>query len=338
MVSAFLLPARGSHIAAEGENYRTGMETIEKIEKLKREAEEQRDIIGSEREKIEKVKNRCGIIAAILCTGSMELVEVITGQALEQINLQKKKISEVERKKLDAAVRKFLEVQAKQFKSMEADEKLWPHVSCISQVRLDEKLQKAQFELKGIENKMLDGTRAQLRKRTLQMEEMKKLCSRMEQALVSIEAWEKLFLMFLDDMEIRRRSGMDETFYQMEREDIYRKLCTCFEFSEVIGRELDEKLCLAVRNTLNQLGYLLAEYEFHLPKSIWSRGRSKISYTGTIGLTDELHTELTRYSAGILFIEKHLYNIELAQERLQKVQKELECLTDESGGADRLVV
>lgn len=73
---------------------------------------------------------------------------------------------------------------------------------------------------------MLDGTRAQLRKRGSDGE-MKSLCSRMEQA-VTIESWEKLYLMFMADMEIRRQSGMDDTFYLMEREDIRRKLQTCF--------------------------------------------------------------------------------------------------------------
>ena len=69
----------------------------------------------------------------------------------------------------------------KNLESLSADEEMWPHIDCRIQVNLDERLKKAQFELKGIENKMLDGTRAQLRKRAVQMEEMKSLCSRMEQ-------------------------------------------------------------------------------------------------------------------------------------------------------------
>ena len=43
-------------MAAEGEKYRTSMETIERIEELKLEIEKQEKFIESENEKTEKVK------------------------------------------------------------------------------------------------------------------------------------------------------------------------------------------------------------------------------------------------------------------------------------------
>lgn len=205
-------------------------------------------------------------------------------------------------------------------------------------MNLDERLKKAQFELKGIENKMLDGTRAQLRKRAVQMEEMKSLCSRMEQAVLSIESWEKLYLMFMADMEIRRQSGMDDTFYLMEREDIRRKLQTCFEFTDIICRSLEERLRSSVRISVNNLGILLAEHGFHFPKSLWNRTRTNIIYMGAIRLTEDMIEEINRYAAGIMFIEKHLHNIKLATDRVYRGQMELERLSGQSKTVKKLVV
>ena len=220
--------------------------------------------------------------------------------------------------------------EMKNLESLSADEEMWPHIDCRIQVNLDERLKKAQFELKGIENKMLDGTRAQLRKRAVQMEEMKSLCSRMEQAVLSIESWEKLYLMFMADMEIRRQSGMDDTFYLMEREDIRRKLQTCFEFTDIICRSLEERLRSSVRISVNNLGLLLAEHGFHFPKSLWNRTRTNIIYMGAIRLTEDMIEEINRYAAGIMFIEKHLHNIKLATDRVYRGQMELERLSGQS--------
>ena len=46
-----------------GENYRTSMDTIERIEELKREIVKQKLLIESEEAKIEKVKRCCGVVA-----------------------------------------------------------------------------------------------------------------------------------------------------------------------------------------------------------------------------------------------------------------------------------
>ena len=68
-----------------------------------------------------------------------------------------KKISGNEKAGLKEAVKTLLEHEMKNLESLSADEEMWPHIDCRIQVNLDERLKKAQFELKGIENKMLDG-------------------------------------------------------------------------------------------------------------------------------------------------------------------------------------
>lgn len=322
-----------------GENYRTSMDTIERIEELKREIVKQKLLIESEEAKIEKVKRCCGVVAELLCAQCRELAEEVVWDILgHMIECSQKKISGNEKAGLKEAVKTLLEHEMKNLESLSADEEMWPHIDCRIQVNLDERLKKAQFELKGIENKMLDGTRAQLRKRAVQMEEMKSLCSRMEQAVLSIESWEKLYLMFMADMEIRRQSGMDDTFYLMEREDIRRKLQTCFEFTDIICRSLEERLRSSVRISVNNLGLLLAEHGFHFPKSLWNRTRTNIIYMGAIRLTEDMIEEINRYAAGIMSIEKHLHNIKLATDRVYRGQMELERLSGQSKTVKKLVV
>ena len=296
-------------------------------------------LLESEEAKIEKVKRCCGVVAELLCAQCRELAEEVVWDILgHMIECSQKKISGNEKAGLKEAVKTLLEHEMKNLESLSADEEMWPHIDCRIQVNLDERLKKAQFELKGIENKMLDGTRAQLRKRAVQMEEMKSLCSRMEQAVLSIESWEKLYLMFMADMEIRRQSGMDDTFYLMEREDIRRKLQTCFEFTDIICRSLEERLRSSVRISVNNLGLLLAEHGFHFPKSLWNRTRTNIIYMGAIRLTEDMIEEINRYAAGIMFIEKHLHNIKLATDRVYRGQMELERLSGQSKTVKKLVV
>lgn len=286
-----------------GENYRTSMDTIERIEELKREIVKQKLLIESEEAKIEKVKRCCGVVAELLCAQCRELAEEVVWDILgHMIECSQKKISGNEKAGLKEAVKTLLEHEMKNLESLSADEEMWPHIDCRIQVNLDERLKKAQFELKGIENKMLDGTRAQLRKRAVQMEEMKSLCSR------------------------------------MEREDIRRKLQTCFEFTDIICRSLEERLRSSVRISVNNLGLLLAEHGFHFPKSLWNRTRTNIIYMGAIRLTEDMIEEINRYAAGIMFIEKHLHNIKLATDRVYRGQMELERLSGQSKTVKKLVV
>ncbi|MCB6609688.1 hypothetical protein V3C10_11825 [[Clostridium] symbiosum] len=315
------------------------METIERIEELKLEIEKQKKFIESENEKTEKVKTCCDRVARLLCTWSTRIAAEITQQNFEQmIELQP---DEIEEQKIEALEKEVLELLQKQSEKMETlvfNKEIWPHMDCRMRVNLDERLRDAQFELKGIENKMLDGTRAQLRKRAMQMEEAKNLCTRMEQAVLSVESWEKLFLMFMEDMEIRRRSGMDDTFYLMEREDIRRKLQTCFEFSDVICQSLGEMLCSSIRDSVSCLGNCLIGHGFHFSRNRWNRTKTAAIYTGEIRLSDEITEEISRYAAGIMFIEKHLHNIELAEEKVNKYRAELARLTDQAKGTGKLVV
>lgn len=315
------------------------METIERIEELKLEIEKQEKFIESEKEKIEKVKTCCDRVAGLLCTWSTRIAAEITQQNFEQlIEFQPDEIGEKEIEELEKEVLKLLQKQSEKMETLVFNKEIWPHIDCRMRVNLDERLRNAQFELKGIENKMLDGTRAQLRKRALQMEEAKNLCSRMEQAVLSVESWEKLFLMFMEDMEIRRQTGMDDTFYLMEREDIRRKLQTCFEFSDIICQSLEEKLCSSIREFVSCLGNCLIGYEFHFSRNLWNRTKTTAVYTGEIQLSDEITEEISRYAAGIMFIEKHLHNIELADEKSKKFRAELARLNDKEKGTGKLVI
>ena len=322
-----------------GENYRTSMDTIKRIEELEREIARQNVFTENEEAKIEKLKRCCCVVAQLLCRQCIELASETVWETFEEMLARShKKIIGNERAELEEAVRVLLEAELKKVEKLAFDEEMWPHIDCKIQVNLDERLRKAQFELKGIENKMLEGTRSQLRKRALQMEETKNLCSRMEQAVLSIESWEKLYLMFMADMEIRRQSGMDDTFYLLEREDIHRKLRMCFEFTGVICQSMEEKLSSAIREPVNQLGILLAEHGFHFPKALWKRTRTEILYLGDIRLKEEMIEEINRYAPGIMFIEKHLHNIGLANDSLNKARVELERLIKEQRRVERLVV
>lgn len=315
------------------------METIERIEELKLEIEKQEKFIESENEKTEKVKTCCDRVARLLCTWSTRIAAEITQQNFEQmIELQPGEIEEQKIEELEKEVLELLQKQSEKMETLVLNKEIWPHIDCRMRVNLDERLRDAQFELKGIENKMLDGTRAQLRKRALQMEEAKNLCSRMEQAVLSVESWEKLFLMFMEDMEIRRQSGMDDTFYLMEREDIRRKLQTCFEFSDVICQSLGEMLCSSIRDCVSCLGNCLIGHGFHFSVKLWNRTKTTAVYTGDIRLSDEITEEISRYAAGIMFIEKHLHNIEMADEKINKFRAELVRLTDQAREAGKLVV
>lgn len=151
------------------------METIERIEELKLEIEKQEKFIESENEKTEKVKTCCDRVARLLCTWSTRIAAEITQQNFEQmIELQPGEIEEQKIEELEKEVLELLQKQSEKMETLVLNKEIWPHIDCRMRVNLDERLRDAQFELKGIENKMLDGTRAQLRKRALQMEEAKK--------------------------------------------------------------------------------------------------------------------------------------------------------------------
>lgn len=315
------------------------METIERIEELKREIKEQEEFIRSEELKIVRIQENCHKLAELLSESGMELAKKLMYAAVKEMMEQQADIMFGEAKKrFEEAFDILLNDLSGRSKDLTADRVIWPHIVCRMQVRLEERLQEAQFVLKGLENKMLEGTRTQLRKRAIQMEETKNLCGRMEKAVLSIESWEKLYLMFMEDMEIRRQSGMDDTFYQLEREDIRRKLHTCYEFSEVVRKEVEEKLEDFVRETMNGLGCLLAQYGFRFPKENWNRSRAKIEYRKPIGLSEERQEEITQYSTGILFIEKHIHKIELADDKLKQIRSELEHLYKILGDDHKLVV
>lgn len=315
------------------------MEAIERIEELKLEIEKQENFIESEHEKIEKVKTCCDKVARVICTRSTRIAAEIMQENFEQIiELQPDGIEEKTIETLEKEVLELLQKQSEKMETLVFNKEIWPHIDCRMRVNLDERLREAQFLLKGIENKMLGGTRSQLRKRALQMEEAKNLCSRMEQAILSVESWEKLFLMFMEDMEIRRRSGMDDAFYRMEREDIRRKLQTCFEFSDVICQSLREMLCSYIRDSVSCLGNCLIGHGFHFSRTLWNRTKKTAVYMGEIHLSEEITEEISRYAAGIMFIEKHLHNIEMADEKIGKFRTELDCLTDQIKGTGKLVV
>lgn len=315
------------------------METIERIDELKSELREQEEFIRSEELKIVRMQENCHKVAELLSEYSMKLAENLMFRVAKKMKKQQPDVIEPDDKeKLEEEFDVLLRGLPRRSKDLTADRDIWPHIICRIQVNLDERLRKAQFELKGIENKMLDGTRAQLRKRALQMEETKNLCNRMEKAVLSIESWEKLYLMFMQDMEIRRQSGMDDTFYKLEREDIRRKLHTCFEFTDIICKELEEKLETSVRDCVNGLGYLLVDYGFRFPKELWNRSRTKIEYREPIVFSEEILEEITRYSAGIMFIEKHIHNLGIADDKCKQIQIELERLHRELGDDHKLVV
>lgn len=315
------------------------MEAIERIEELKIEIEKQEKFIESEHEKTEKVRTCCDKVARVICTWSTRIAaEIIQKNFKQIIELQPVEIEEETIEKLEKEVLELLQKQSEKMETLVFNKEMWPHIDCRMRVNLDERLREVQFLLKGIENKMLDGTRSQLRKRALQMEEAKNLCSRMEQAILSVESWEKLFLMFMEDMEIRRRSGMDDTFYMMEREDIRRKLQTCFEFSDIICQSLREMLCSYIRDSVSCLGNCLIGHGFHFSRNLWNRTETTAVYTGDICLPDEIIDEISRYAAGIMFIEKHLHNIELADEKIERFSAELGGLNDQIKETGKLVV
>lgn len=129
-----------------GENYRTSMDTIERIEELKREIVKQKLLIESEEAKIEKVKRCCGVVAELLCAQCRELAEEVVWDILgHMIECSQKKISGNEKAGLKEAVKTLLEHEMKNLESLSADEEMWPHIDCRIQVNLDERLKKAQF-------------------------------------------------------------------------------------------------------------------------------------------------------------------------------------------------
>lgn len=88
-----------------GENYRTSMDTIERIEELKREIVKQKLLIESEEAKIEKVKRCCGVVAELLCAQCRELAEEVVWDILgHMIECSQKKISGNEKAGLKEAV------------------------------------------------------------------------------------------------------------------------------------------------------------------------------------------------------------------------------------------
>ena len=86
------------------------------------------------------------------------------------------------------AVETLLEHEMKP-ESLSVDEECGSSFDCRIQVNLDDRLKKAQFELKGIENELLGVTRAQLRQTCGFRRRKRRDFVAAEQAVLSIESW-----------------------------------------------------------------------------------------------------------------------------------------------------
>ncbi len=277
------------------------MDKVETIEMLRATILEQEETIRREEERIRCMRERCEKSAELICLLNAQSMAECSCEGLSK-SLKGSSIEGPIKENSDDSMNKNLD---EKLLALAKDEKIWPHIHCRMEINLRERLWKLQLELKCLENKMLDGTRAQLRKWSAQMEEMNHLRERMEQALLSVESWEKLYLMFMDDMDIRRCSGMDERFYQMELQDIRQKLNTCREFYETVAKGIEASL-------------LLRDQEF--------LGSEKSG-----SLSEEIITEIRRYAVGILFLEDHLYKRGEAEDKknssgrtLERMEKEYE--------------
>lgn len=293
------------------------MNTVERIEGLRETIRGQEDTVRDETERILCLRERCAKSAELICRLNVQTVKAYLKYSL--------KCTMTER-------------EADKLRTLEENEKIWPHIRCRIQINLRKQLWETQIELKGLENKMLDGTRAQIRKWAVQMEEMKQLRERMEQALLSLESWETLYLMFMEDMDIRRHSGMDEQFYQMELQDIKQKMNTCNEFYDRIVEPIKEELLyqdqalinkLIIRNNLSEKQFVLDHGNGKGEKLLdWVQVCPK-NLKACASLSEEIAVEIRRYGIGMMFLEDHLYKRERAKEEKEAAERTLSRLTDE---------
>ena len=298
------------------------MDTFETMEMLRKTISEQEETIKREEERIQCLRERCGKSADLICLLNAQSMSNCPNESSDK-NLERN-LSEYSGKDSDEIIDENPNENLNEnLLALATDDTIWPHIHCRMRINLREQLWELQVELKCLENKMLDGTRAQLRKWSIRMEEIRQLCERIEQALLSIESWEKMYLMFMDDMDIRRSFGMDERFYQMELQDIRQKMNTCSEFYETVRKEIEAAILL--RN--QEFG------ELECGKQEFEKRESEKPEFGApdsaASLPEEIVTEIRRYAIGTLFLEDHVYKRGKAEEKRNLAERTLERMEEE---------
>ncbi len=167
---------------------------------------------------------------------------------------------------------------------------------------LQAKLWSSAIALKNLEDDMLEETLDQLKISALRLEKKKEALCELEQAQFALDAWEDLFLLFVQDRSRRRESWMEDRFYYKVREDISKKLAACHRFSKSLAVEARDALVSAAD---------LAGIE-----------NRNFSYREEA----EFEEELLWYGQTLLFIENRLYEVAKAMEEQRHAKAMLKML------------
>lgn len=277
------------------------METVERIEELKEIVRKQKQKIKEENASISNLKVRCTKLADLICQMNTRHVE--EWQSLSSDNTGT----------VEAVTERLIGANDSREKllaglMLSKNKKIWPHIQRKVQINLREQLWGCRVELQWLENKMRDGTRPQLRKWSQQMEQLKECQTNLEKAILAVESWEKIYLMYMDDMDIRRESGMDEQFYRMECQDIGRKMSPCQEFYRKITDSIENAILL---------------YNQALMRNV--PGDKEALDT----LPEEMKLEIEFYAIAVLFLEEHIYKQREAAELMKSAKQTIERLEQE---------